>query len=215
VTRSIACVVEGHGDRQAVPLLVRRIAAELCAVHDIEVQSPLRVPRDRLLKPGEIERAVSFAGARVAPDGGVLIVIDADDDCPAELGPALLGRARTARSDVEIAVVIAKREYESWLIAAAPSLAGARGLPPELETPDDPEGIRGAKEWLRRRMGSGRTYSETTDQAALTARIDLDAAQVAPSFRRCVREVTRLVCPRRGGAEGTASGDQPSRTSPA
>lgn len=157
---------------------------------------------------------MSFAGARVAPDGGVLIVIDADDDCPAELGPALLGRARTARSDVEIAV-IAKREYESWLIAAAPSLAGARGLPSELESPDDPEGIRGAREWLRRRMGSGRTYSETTDLAALTARVDLEAAQVAPSFRRCVREVTRLVCPRRGDAGGTASGDQPSRTRPA
>jgi hypothetical protein len=94
VTRSIACVVEGHGDRQAVPLLVRRIAAELCAVHDTEVQSPLRVPRDRLLKPGELERAVSFAATRVAPDGGVLIVIGADDDCPAELGPAPSGERR-------------------------------------------------------------------------------------------------------------------------
>jgi hypothetical protein len=215
VTRSIACVVEGHGDRQAVPVLIRRIAAEICGVHDVQVQPPLRIPRDRLIKPGEIERAVTLAAARVAPDGGILVVIDADDDCPAELGPSLLRRARTARSDVDIAVVVAKREYESWLIAAAPSLAGARGLPPELETPGDPEGVRGAKEWLRRRMGPGRTYSETTDQAALTARLDLDAARASRSFRRCIREVMRLVCPERIAHDDPGSGSQPRRTRPA
>jgi hypothetical protein len=68
-------------------------------------------------------------GLRVSPTaGGVLVLIDADDDCPAHLGPALLARAREARSDVPVSVVLANREFEAWFLAAAPSLAGNCGL---------------------------------------------------------------------------------------
>lgn len=87
-------------------------------------------------------------------------------------------------------VVLAVREYEAWLVAAASSLRGRSGLPDDLEPPPDPEAIGSPKAWLDRRM---RGYSETTDQPALTAHLDLDLARAAPSFDKLVREVTRLL----------------------
>jgi len=99
------------------------------------------------------------------------------------------------RDDVTVSVVLAKCEFEAWFLAAAESLRGERGLGHDLVSPGDPEGIRGAKEWLRGRM-TGATYSETLDQPALTARFDLDAARRADSFDKCFREIRRLLgCP--------------------
>jgi hypothetical protein len=97
------------------------------------------------------------------------------------------------RADVDVAVVLAKREYEAWFLAAAESVAGLRSLTPDLAAPHDPESIRGAKEWLRQRMTEGSTYSPTLDQPALTAQFDLDAARCADSFDKCVREIRRLI----------------------
>jgi hypothetical protein len=91
-----------------------------------------------------------------------------------------------------IALVLAKREFEAWFLAASASLRGIRGLPRDLEPPPDPEAIRGAKEWLNSRMVPN-GYSPTADQPALTAQFDLASARSAPSFDKCWREVARLI----------------------
>lgn len=189
----MACIVEGHGEREAVPVVIRRLAASLDATLALHIPHPIRIPKSRLLKPGELERAVDLAARRIAGDGAVLVLLDSDDDCPAQLGPELLQRALSARSDVSLAVVIAKREFESWFLAAADSLRGHRGLAADLGPPPDPEAIRGAKEWLDAHMESGRAYVETLDQPALAARFDLDMARRADSFDKCCREITRLL----------------------
>lgn len=54
----IGCIVEGHGDVEAVPILVRRLARELDPDLAVETPRPIRVPKDRLLKTGELERHV-------------------------------------------------------------------------------------------------------------------------------------------------------------
>jgi hypothetical protein len=87
----------------------------------------MRTPRGKITVGGGIERAVSAAALRVRSSGGVLVLLDADDDCPAEYGPALLARAKAARPDKQVAVVLAMREFEAWFLAAAPSLAGQFG----------------------------------------------------------------------------------------
>src|SRR2546421_11414496 len=107
--------------------------------------------------------------------GGVFILVDSDDDCPKQIAPPLLQRAQIARSDVPIAVVLAKFEFEAWFLAAAESIAGRRGLQAALRPPPDPEAIRDAKGWLQRHMQPrNRKYSATTDQPALTALFDLN-----------------------------------------
>jgi hypothetical protein len=183
MTFHLACIVEGHGEVDALPILVRRIIGDIAPGVAIRIPHPVRVPRSRLIKQGELERAVELAARQVGPEGGVLLLLDSDDDCPAELGPALLARSRAARGDMRISVVLAKREFESWFLAAAESLG--------LERPEDPEAIRGAKEWLSARMP--RRYVETLDQPALAAVVDIHLARRSPSFGRFCREVSRLL----------------------
>jgi hypothetical protein len=188
---NLGLVVEGHGEVQAVPILVRRIAAWAGFPGELVISPPLRVHRTSIVKEGELERAVELTARKVGDDGGILVLLDADDDPACKLGPALLLRAATARPDRRIGIVFAVREYEAWFLAAAESLRGHRTLPADLSPPAEPEALRGAKGWLDARMADG--YSETLEQPKLTAKFDLDRARDAPSFDKLVREVCKLL----------------------
>jgi hypothetical protein len=203
MTGLVACIVEGDGEVEAVPLLVHRVAIE--AHPDIIVKiarPPIRVPRNKLVKAGELERAVELAARRVGSGGATFVLIDSDDDCPAWLGPELQKRAQAVRPGFPVAVVLAKREYEAWFLAAAKSLRGKRELRDDLTPPADPESIRDAKGWLRDRMPDGRKYRETLDQPALTALFDFQAARVSDSFDKCYREIVKLIKRLRDRAAG-------------
>ncbi|MEW6754085.1 MAG: DUF4276 family protein [Candidatus Latescibacterota bacterium] len=191
----LAAIVEGHGETEAVPILVRRIAAQIDPGLPVLVRPVLRIPSASLLRSGELERAVELAGRAVAPLGALLVLVDCDADeaCPAREGPQLLARARTARSDLRTAVVLARREFEAWFIAAAASLRGRRGLDGNLNPPPRPEEIRGAKGWLSRHMPRSQPYAEVTDQPALTQAFDMGQARSADSFDKCYREIAALV----------------------
>jgi hypothetical protein len=210
----IACIVEGQGELEAVPILVRRLGQRLAPELTVHIPRPIRIPKSKLLRQGELERAVELAARMGSPVDGILIILDSDDDCPAELGPALLARARQARADVPIGVVLAKREFEGWFLAAAQSLAGYRGLAVNLRAPADPEAVRGAKEWLSEHMDSLHPYVPTLDQPACAAHMDLDQALQAASFGKCWREVRRLLTGASGADtwdadQGSAGQDQP------
>jgi hypothetical protein len=177
---------------ESVPALIRRIAHHWDPQVVVVVPHPVRITKSKLLKFGELERAASLAALNAGNKGGVFVVIDSDNDCPAHLGPELLKRVRSARADLPSAVVLAKREFESWFLASAESLRGYSSLPGDLESPDHPEEIPGAKEWLRKRMQTG-AYASTVDQASLTLKFDLTLARRADSFDKCYREITNLL----------------------
>lgn len=92
-------IVEGYGEVSAVPVLLRRIAAELAPETRLELPRPYRVSRDGLLAPHALERAVAAVSEQGGQASGVLVLLDADDACPAELGPELMARVHAARSD--------------------------------------------------------------------------------------------------------------------
>jgi len=187
-------IVEGQGDVGAVPLLLRRIAAEIDVRRSIDVRRPIRVQRDKVVKARELERSVELAVRSADPGGAVLLLIDADDDCPAELGPQLLERASGVRANLPVSVVLANREFEAWFLAAASSLRDRRGLRSDLNPPRDPEAIQDAKGWLQDRRTDGFAYSPTTDQPALAAVMDLHLARAnAPSFDKLWRDLERLM----------------------
>jgi hypothetical protein len=188
---NLGLLVEGHGEVQAVPILVRRVAESLGL--SCVVRSVLRQPRSMSIKPGELERAVTLLGNKVGDGGSVLVLLDADDDLACDLGPTLLRRATMTRPDRRIGVVLAVREYEAWLLAAIESLRGRRGLPDAIEAPLAPELVRDAKGWLDAQMPRG--YSPTTDQPALTSLFDVGLARRAASFDKLVRELARLLTP--------------------
>jgi len=131
----IVCIVEGHGECESVPILIRRIANRFDPGLDVQLPHPIRIPKSKLLRPGELEKAVRLAAARSKADGGILVILDSDDDCPATLAPDLLARMRAKRGDLPSAIVLANKEFESWFLASAQSLRGYRGLPEDLEPP--------------------------------------------------------------------------------
>ena len=188
-------IVEGYGDVAAVGVLLRRVLHEKLQRYDVGIERPIRVPKGKLLKVGELERAVDLAARRIDATDGIVVLVDADDDCPAELAAAMATRAAKSRSDRRISVVVAKSEFESWFVAAADSLAGYRGLSNSLVAPANAERIRDAKGWLSSNMPTGSTYRETIDQAAFASRIDLEQARQAPSFDKFVREIRFLAHP--------------------
>ncbi len=188
--RTIYAIVEGHGDAESIRILLTRLAAA-SDVHDLEVK-PWRVKRHRVVKPGELEREVGLAARTSGAGDGVLVLLDADRDPVCRLGPDLAERARTARRDIQTAVVLAKMEYEAWFLASIKSLRGYRDVPADADPPDDAESIRDAKRWLGERMK--RPYAPVTDQPKFSARFDLDEARKkAPSFDKLCREVARLL----------------------
>jgi hypothetical protein len=188
----LACIVEGHGEVQALPILIRRIAERVAPDLYTHVHPPIRIPANKLILEGELERALRLACIRLEPRGGVFVLLDSEDDLPCEVAPSLQTRAE-ACMQLPVSIVLAYREYETWFLAGATSLRGLRGLPADLAPPENPEQPRGAKEWLSQHMLGSRRYLETSDQAALTAALDLDLARSNASFDKCYRELSRLL----------------------
>ena len=189
----VVSIVEGDGEVAALPVLLRRLGEWRTPGIYLDVAVPIRVHRDRFLnKDDEFKRFLLLAAGKCGEDGWILIMLDADDACPAEMGRDILDRARTCVPHRQISVVLANREYEAWFIAAAESLSGHRGFQCNLaESIVDAETPRDAKGWLKERM-SGGTYGEVTDQPAFSARLDLQQAHDrSRSFRKLCAEWVR------------------------
>ena len=175
---NIQPIVEGHGEVGAVPVLLRRLRDE-AAAYRLEVNPPIRKPRSQLTNEQKLRTAVSLA--RMQEDCAcILILIDSDDDCPAEKGQEIQGWAEDEANPIPCAVVLACREYEAWFLATIESLRGTRGIRDDAESHLDPETTRDAKGQVEKRMAPRRSYSESADQPALTARFDM-----AQAYRRC------------------------------
>lgn len=189
----IAPIVEGHGDELAVPILLRRLGAELVPPIPLDVIKPIRCPRTKLAKEAELRRATQLAVGKLRALGAdlarslVLVVADADDDLPCEVGPAWVAAA--SRGDIEVAVVLANPELETWFVAAAESLSSFLNIEGGA-APVDPEGAKLKKKWISDRF-AGR-YSETVDQPALAGVMDIRACRSkSPSFDKLCRELER------------------------
>jgi len=178
-------IVEGQGDEIAVPLLLRRLRNEAQA-WGLEVGRPHRKRRTQLVKKDSLQSAVRVAALR-ENCAAILVLFDADDDCPKELAPTLEEWAREAARGTPCWVVMANREYEAWFLASIEALRGRAGILPDATSHPNPEAPRDAKRTLERLMAQGASYSPTVDQAALTAHLDL-----ANTYQRC-RSFRKLV----------------------
>lgn len=178
----IAPIVEGHGELEALPALLHRIAKTAGEV--LVVNRPIRVKAAKFINDDEdFRRHIELAAAKAIHNSGlVLVLLDCEDDCAAVIGSQILQRALAIRPDARFVVSLATKEYESWFLASARSLGGLRGLPQNLEPPVGAEAIRNAKGWLGQRMSVA--YDEITHQLEFTRKMDLDQACENQSFRR-------------------------------
>ena len=193
---SIMAIVEGRGDEKAVPALLRRFLHERMSRYDI------RTPKAKFAggRSGLESRFENFLNYAVK-DGcnAILVVPDADKDCPLELATNLSARAAKASLSVPVAVVCAKSEFETWFICTLSdtrghSLSGRLDVPMPVCVPDNIEDIRDAKGWLQRHMHRGHRYNPAIEQVDLTHHIVFEVVLVkSRSFRRFSHAVEELV----------------------
>lgn len=191
---TIASIVEGHGEEAAIrPLITNIIASGTGDVYP-RIAQPYRVPWGSLVnRSGELERSAQIVLREGGPSSRLLVLLDADECCPALLGPELLERLVQRFPDRRISVVIANWEYESWFVASAESIAQHVGATLGAEVPGNIEAIQNPKVWLERNV-LNRRYRETGDQASFSSVIDVSLArQRSQSFNRFCRELERLV----------------------
>ena len=211
--KKIVLLVEGEGDVKAAPILLERLLKQQKAwdVATPDRSPPLRVGGiNRLAKTGYREWKRKLVSAMKRPNvGGILLLLDGDakklngeDFCAAKAARELAAVARSEGGGVNysVAVVFARQEFESWLIAGFESLAGkslpnGRVIAANSTAPDGnlEENPRDAKGWLNRVIEGG--YKPTRDQATLTKMVDLDAIRNRQprSFRRLESAVSELI----------------------
>ncbi len=189
---NIQPIVEGHGEVKAFPVLLRRLCNEAQAF-EIDVNAPIRRKRSELVREDGLRRAVQLA--IMQPECGCVVVLfDSDADCPNEIAPRLLVWAQAAAREIPCRIVMATKEYEAWFLASIESLRGVRGIRDDAVSHPKPEGPRAAKSHLEERMLRERSYSETADQAALSASFDMLPAYVScRSFRHLVKAFGELL----------------------
>ena len=116
----VGLVVEGAGDRGAVPVLLRKYLHSIGDFRDLLGKPVPAHGRDKALRKGGLEGFVATAASRPGCVG-VLVVLDGEGDCVAERGPELLGRSITGTGR-PLAVALADRDFESWMYSSAETM---------------------------------------------------------------------------------------------
>ena len=193
---SIVAIVEGDGELDAVPALLRRILGERLLRFDVSTKKPKAAGG----KPDLLKRFEKFLQyALLEGCDGILVLVDADEECPLEQAPNLAVRAAALNLNVPVAIVYARNEYETWFICSLSDDTGEGirtrlGIHSSVNAPQDVEHVRAAKGWLEHHMPNDRSYKETEDQTPLTYQIDLDLTHSrSRSFRRLCHAVDELV----------------------
>ena len=193
---SIVAIVEGRGEERAAPGLIRRILEERLGRYDIpRIKSIPTKGKLKLLRG--FEQFLRYATSESAD--AILVLVDADDECPVEQARILADKASGYNLGVPVAVVYAKSEYETWFISnlsdgTGEAIRARLDIDPLVNAPENVEDIRGAKEWLRGRMRGSQRYRPASDQEGLTHHIDMDLThRRSRSFRRMCHAVEELV----------------------
>lgn len=185
-------IVEGQGEEKAFPILLRRLLPELGCYVSVS-GSPFRSKRTQIVREADFKAATQTAALKPGTCA-ILVLFDADDDCASTYVPNMLAWAREVLPQVPCGIVMARREYASWFLAAIESLRGHHGVSQDAVYQSDPEQVRDAKGAVSGFMPYKVSYAPTADQPSLSARFDLGTAyRRTSSFRKLVKELCRIL----------------------
>ncbi|HID53650.1 MAG TPA: hypothetical protein EYP41_16650 [Anaerolineae bacterium] len=194
----IYAIVEGQGEanqplgggQPAVVVLIGKLLTELSGwdlLYPAERRPPFRMSYGNFFKEGKLENAIKYH-QKFEDCAALLILLDMDDDCPADKARELVERInRMEALPFSVVVVGAKREYESWFLASLETIHSGRIYDGESESRRD------AKGWLRKNF----KYKPTRHQAEYT-RMAL-ACERSRSFRRLYHAFQELIDAARQG----------------
>lgn len=190
-------IVEGYGETEALPILLRKIAGERFNVWDPPILRPGRYPSSRLLtfRNGQwefgpdMQKAAGHARNEGATALLILLDADADDLCVKQASESLFPKLAEATGFEATSLVFAVREYEAWFLASAETM-----IENAATYPYDPEERRDAKTELERHLDLKFPYHVRQDQPAYTSRLNLDLCESrSRSFRKLLKEFKQLL----------------------
>lgn len=191
--KTLLPIVEGHGDIQAVPVLIRRILQHH-NIFDVEVLNPHK--RGDLSKiKANFDNCFKMA---IKEKAAIIWIIDFDCatcDCVASESSQLYQRANAIYAGWPFRVAFMVKEFETLFLSEPDATRSIlKEIPKATTFPENPEAIRGAKEWLSKAMPSGYAYKETVHQVKLSAVIDLDCLrESSASYRHLEKSILSLV----------------------
>ena len=205
MTVFIVAIVEGHTERTALERLLQRVWLYLGRPERLQILDGVRVARSSLIHANGVAlaEAVEKVAIQLAPhlrrnpgcQSLLLIDIDAEKDCPAQLGPRLASVAKAARGDLNIACVLAKRMFENWIVAGASTLGGVLGLPDAIPARSDVEEMNG-KTWLDTQLRSvtpNSKYKNADYAVEFVNVMDLcEARSTSKSFNRLCKKLESI-----------------------
>jgi hypothetical protein len=188
-------VVEGDGDRVAVPNLLARLGT------DLGYGAPHWAPPLKINVRSETDAQRAAGLVRPRQDaGGLLILRDDEDGCPRDNAPEIARWLKALALPFPAACVLFYREYETLFLPCLDTFAGRPlttgaierpGLDADARFDGDPEQPRDAKRVLTSAMPPGRAYKETTDQLSFTRMLDF--ARLRESGLACFATLERAL----------------------
>lgn len=175
--RKPVLILEGRGDKIAVPELVRNLAYAHKVFDLAIVPHPImRQNIPKLRKSGQLERFVQYGLMR---DGdSLLVLLDCDELCARDEVLAFTERVRQLHITKKAGFAFFTSEYESFFISCLDLIA--ERYPDygwnldDWNIEGDHEQIVGAKEYISDRMKTGRSYKPTRDQVKFTSALDFN-----------------------------------------
>ena len=193
---TIVPVVEGDGDVAAFPALLSRILLENHNRPDVLVAHGRRgvvKANGRSNLVNKLERFLQHAQNKPNCDA-ILVLLDADNDCPVILGQQLSQRCEQMGTKCPVHIVCARQSYESWFLASLDTVKGNSIVPHTATLSGYAEAVQNPKQWITALLPQGQAYKETTHQAAISSFIDLDLAHKnSRSFRRLCHALGQLL----------------------
>jgi|GEM_PF-1293456 hypothetical protein len=176
---NISLLLEGDGDFQAVPLLLRTICNDLELFNVSILPKPKKAgTAAKLGQPGVLENFLKYASFENCDV--ILLVVDVDEGCPVEIARNFVARAQALHleGNPRIAFAFLKPEFEVFFLFSLESLAAkfpadSIDVPPDFTT-DDLEAKRDSKNRLSSFMPKGKIYKETRQQAKYVNHLDYD-----------------------------------------
>ena len=191
---TLQLLVEGEGDMQAAPVLLRRLLHEEHQRYDWQVD-PKHTMKVWGLHKLRQNLPTFIEHLRGKTCDGAMILLDLEDQLPCEEAPALAEEIAALQPlPFPVVIVFACREYEAWFLAGIASIAAKSAyFANALTYPHDPEAKRGAKEWLAKQLPATVKYKEVPHQEQFTRLLDFGQARRALSFRRLERALQELL----------------------
>jgi hypothetical protein len=192
-------IVEGYGELDSVDNLLTRLWADLGHPYLY-----WKAVRGKNLLHEEGVKTYAEVARRRAGCSALLLLRDADDDCPRQTGPMTARWLQDLRLPFPAAVTLLHREYETMFLPCLPSMAGRPirsaegidlpGIRVGAEYTGDYEARRNAKGVVSDFLEGQSVYKATLHQLPMTRMLDFPRLRQAqlPSFGTLERSLNFL-----------------------